>query len=54
MATELERPTEERIMQVLQHLGIAPAHIAARVPGDWLGMATKHPEAVVSLTHGCW
>lgn len=53
MATELERPIEERIMQVLQHLGIAPAHIAARVPGDWLGMATKHPEAVASLTLVC-
>jgi ubiquinone/menaquinone biosynthesis C-methylase UbiE len=53
MATELEHPIEEHIMQVLQHLGIAPAHIAARVPGDWLGLVTKHPEAVASLTLVC-
>ena len=53
MATELERPIEERIMQVLQHLGITPAHIAARIPGDWLGLATKHTEAVASLTLVC-
>jgi hypothetical protein len=53
MATDLELPIEERIMQVLQHLSIAPAHIAARVPGDWLGLAAKHPEAVASLTLVC-
>jgi ubiquinone/menaquinone biosynthesis C-methylase UbiE len=53
MATEPERPIEERLMQVLQHLGVASAHIAARNPGDWLGLATKHAEAVASLTLVC-
>jgi ubiquinone/menaquinone biosynthesis C-methylase UbiE len=53
MATVPECPIEECIMQVLQHLGITPAHIAARVPGDWLGLASKHPEAVASITLVC-
>ena len=53
MATELERPIEERVMQVIQHLGLAPAHVAARVPGDWQGLARQHPEAIASLTLVC-
>jgi ubiquinone/menaquinone biosynthesis C-methylase UbiE len=53
MTTEVERPIEERIVQVLQHLGIAQAHIAARVPGDWQGLATTHPESIASLTLVC-
>ena len=53
MTTEVERPIAERLLQVLQHLGIAPAHIAARVPGDWQGLATTHPELIASLTLVC-
>jgi ubiquinone/menaquinone biosynthesis C-methylase UbiE len=53
MTTEVEHPIEERILQVLQHLGIAQAHIAARVPGDWRGLATTHPERIASLTLVC-
>ena len=53
MTTEVERPIEERIVQVLQHLGIAQAHVAARVPGDWQGIATTHPESIASLTLVC-
>jgi ubiquinone/menaquinone biosynthesis C-methylase UbiE len=53
MATEAERPIEERIMQIIQHLGIAPAHVAARNPGDWQGLAAKHPELLASLTLVC-
>src|SRR5919106_3275682 len=53
MTTEVERPIAERLLQVLQHLGIAPAHVAARVPGDWQGLASKHPEAIASLTLVC-
>jgi ubiquinone/menaquinone biosynthesis C-methylase UbiE len=53
MAIEPERPIEERIMQVIQHLGIAPAHVAARIPGDWQGLAAKHPEVIASLTLVC-
>ena len=53
MTTDVERPIEERILQVLQHLGIAQAHIAARIPGDWQGLATTHPERIASLTLVC-
>jgi ubiquinone/menaquinone biosynthesis C-methylase UbiE len=53
MVTDAERPIEDRILQVLQHLSIAQAHVAARVPGDWRGLATAHPEAMASLTLVC-
>jgi ubiquinone/menaquinone biosynthesis C-methylase UbiE len=53
MATAMERPIEERILQVLQHLGVAQAHVAARVPGDWQGLATTYPETMASLTLLC-
>jgi ubiquinone/menaquinone biosynthesis C-methylase UbiE len=53
MVTEVERPIEDHILQVLQHLGIAQAHVAARVPGDWQGLASKHPQTIASLTLVC-
>lgn len=45
--------TDERIVGVLQHLGIARAHFAARVPGDWQGLVLAHPDMVASLTLVC-
>jgi ubiquinone/menaquinone biosynthesis C-methylase UbiE len=53
MMTAVERPIEDRILQVLQHLGITHTHIAARVPGDWQGLATTHSETIASLTLVC-
>jgi ubiquinone/menaquinone biosynthesis C-methylase UbiE len=53
MTTKVERPIEERILQVLRHLGLAQAHIAARVPGDWQDLAATHPESISSLTLVC-
>lgn len=50
---EPEIPVEQRILQLLQHLGIARAHIAARAPEDWRGIATRYPERVASLTLVC-
>ena len=35
MPIEVEIPVEERILQVLQHLGIEKAHFAAQFAGDW-------------------
>jgi len=43
-------PVEERILQLLQHLGIDRAHFAARTPGDWTGLATRFPERFDSFT----
>jgi hypothetical protein len=53
MATIVERPIEEGILQVLQHLGIAQAHVTAHVPGDWQGLAITHPETIASLPLVC-
>jgi SAM-dependent methyltransferase len=53
MITEVELPVEERLVQLLQHLGIARAHVAARGVGDWGGLATRHPDRIASLTLIC-
>jgi ubiquinone/menaquinone biosynthesis C-methylase UbiE len=53
MTTDIARPIGERIVEVLQHLGITQAHIAARVPGDWQSLATTHPGTIASLTLVC-
>jgi ubiquinone/menaquinone biosynthesis C-methylase UbiE len=53
MTIQAERPIEERIWQVLQHLGLTQAHVAARLPGDWQGLAITHPETITSLTLVC-
>ncbi len=49
----MERPIDARILQILQHLGIGQAHVVARIPGDWQGWATSHPESIASLTLVC-
>ena len=41
---------EERIFQLLQHLGIPQAHFGARSAADWTGLAAAHPEVFSSLT----
>jgi hypothetical protein len=53
MAAEPEYPIEERLLHVLRHLGLAQAHVAARIPGDWQGLATMHPQTITSLTLVC-
>lgn len=50
MTAEMELPVEERILQLLQHLGIRQAHFAASTPSDWEGLVTVHPEVISSLT----
>ncbi|MEE8518947.1 MAG: methyltransferase domain-containing protein [Dehalococcoidia bacterium] len=50
MTTEANLPTDDRIMQVLAHLGIERAHFAARGIPDWRGIVERHPDAVASLT----
>jgi ubiquinone/menaquinone biosynthesis C-methylase UbiE len=53
MMTQPEQPIEDRLLRVLQHLGVAQAHVAARLPGDWQGLARKQPQAIASLTLVC-
>ena len=43
-------PVEERILQLLQYLGIEQAHFAGRTPGDWTGLATTYPAVFSSFT----
>ena len=53
MAPQASRPVEERIVQLLRHLGIAQAHFAACMPRDWGALITTHPDIVSSLTLVC-
>lgn len=49
----VELPVEERVVQLLQHLGIASAHFAARSGSDWSGLAARYPDRIASLTLVC-
>src|SRR5215510_7457123 len=53
MMMEVELSVEERLWQLLQHLGIERAHFAARGGGDWGGLAARHPGCITSLTLMC-
>ena len=53
MVLQEARPVEERIAELLRHLGIDKAHVAAYLPGDWSGLLEHHPAAVASLTLIC-
>ncbi|MBM4263928.1 MAG: methyltransferase domain-containing protein [Deltaproteobacteria bacterium] len=46
-------PLEERLTQLLTHLGIERAHWAACMPRDWQGLVAKQPESIASLTLLC-
>lgn len=50
MTTMTSLPVEERLWQLLQHLGIDKAHFAGWMSQDWIGFVTNYPAAVVSLT----
>ena len=50
MTRETALPVEERILQLLQYLGIDQAHFAGRTPGDWTGLATTYPGRFSSFT----
>jgi ubiquinone/menaquinone biosynthesis C-methylase UbiE len=53
MATTVEHPTERRIFEVLQHLGMTRAHVVARTVGDWQGLVTAYPQTLASLMLVC-
>jgi hypothetical protein len=50
MTTDMPLAVEQRLTHLLQHLGLAQAHWAARTPGDWYGLVIAHPDRVASLT----
>ncbi len=53
MVTQQRIPIEERIIRLLQHLGIEKAHFAGSVPSDLVGLATTSPEYISSLSLIC-
>ncbi len=53
MTTASDLPVDERIVRLLQHLGIQRAHFAGRTASDWRGLVGAHPEVIASLTLLC-
>jgi len=48
-----ELTTEERIVQLLDHLGIEQAHFAGKMGGDWGGLAATYPARIRSVALIC-
>jgi ubiquinone/menaquinone biosynthesis C-methylase UbiE len=44
---------DERIVQLLRHLGVKRAHFAGCMPRDWESLVANHAEVVASLTLIC-
>lgn len=53
MTAEPDIAVQDRIMQVLAHLGVRRAHFAGRGTDDWEGIARSYPDAIASLTLVC-
>lgn len=53
MTQSIDTPLEQRLIELLRHLGIERAHFAACMPRDWLGLLNEHKHAVASLTLIC-
>lgn len=53
MAIAIDLPVEERIFQLLRHLGLKKAHFAAREFQEFDGLARIYPEILASLTLVC-
>jgi SAM-dependent methyltransferase len=53
MTTDMPLAVEQRLTDLLQHLGLAKVHVAARTPRDWQGFVLTAPERIASLTLVC-
>src|SRR5512147_2850748 len=53
MAQSNSVPLEERLSQLMRHLGIEQSHFAACMPRDWEGLAQHRRERIASLTLIC-
>jgi pimeloyl-ACP methyl ester carboxylesterase len=53
MTTAAHLSVADRLVQVLDHLGIERAHFAASMLADVTGFAQAHPERIASLTLVC-
>ena len=46
-------PLEDRLIELMRHLGVERAHFAACMPRDWVGLLSRHKHIVASLTLMC-
>jgi len=53
MSNQTDIPLEERLVELLRHLGIERSHFAACMPRDWEGLAQHRREQIASLTLIC-
>ncbi|MGZ8452518.1 MAG: class I SAM-dependent methyltransferase [Candidatus Binatia bacterium] len=53
MTNLTDAPLEDRLIELMRHLGIERAHFAACMPRDWVGLLNRHKNAVASLTLMC-
>jgi SAM-dependent methyltransferase len=53
MTTEMRIPVVDRIIHVLDHLGLNRAHIVGVLPGDWQGLAAAFTDRIASLSLVC-
>ena len=53
MVTDSGLTVEERLVRVMQHLGLRQAHVAGGSHADIAGLLQTHPEMVASLTLVC-
>jgi SAM-dependent methyltransferase len=53
MTTEASIRVVDRIIQVLDHLGVRRTHIAGAMPGDWQALVTAFTDRVASLSLIC-
>jgi hypothetical protein len=44
--TAAVQSTTDRLLAVMDHLGIARAHVATQIPADIAGLAGAHPERI--------
>ena len=51
--TTVDLSVADRLVRVLDHLGIERAHFAASMLADVTGFAEAHPERIASLTLVC-
>lgn len=42
-------PVSERLISLLDHLGVGRAHVATQIPGDIAGLAAAHPDRLAGI-----
>ena len=53
MSNQTDIPLEDRLVELMRHLGIERSHFAACMPRDWEGLAQHRRAQMASLTLIC-